>query len=510
MIMKKIIILIVIVLLHMPAWATDYTVGPSGGYDYTGSNAILNCINAQSGGGTCNVYNGTYSGGSITASGADLDNMIIAQAATDQTSITITSAFQFGTQDYIRIGEVGSGFTINSGSFTCSPGGSYIQIIGNHFNTGSTVATGMECHDWMISDNTMSGSAHNGTDVYQLNQAYDRSDVYNVVWRNNVMGSWTSDSSNHVDFIQDGCWGGNDHGWFLIEGNTFYDITGSDQHFFLANCQNASDSSYWILRYNIVSNVSQGLATSGPSSGGSTYSNWVVYNNTVSEGGSSGRYWWTYSDNVSGTVGAPNNLVYDSMDITWNVWGVYLSPGICHGNLYYDPDGTQGVDGDSCYTGASGVLANVDPEFSDPSFASSLDFSLDTDSQAVNGGVHLTLADGSGSSTTALTVDDPIYFQDGWAGINPDCIAIGTVGNTACIVRDSINYATGAITLDTALTWSDAASVWLYKKSDGEIVLYGDAPDIGAEEYVSGDSTSTILKGSGNQWRFNSKRWVLE
>jgi len=440
--------------------------------------------------------------GTVSASGADLDNMIIAKAASGETSITVTSGFSFGTQDFIRIGEVDSGFTINSGSFSCSPGGSFIQIIGNHLETGGQVGSGMQCHDWLIDANTMSGSAHDYNDVYQLNQAFDRSVVYNVVFRNNVFGDWASEatpSSHHVDFIQHGCWIDNDYGWTLTEGNTFYDISGTDQHFHLAHCIGNADDSYNIIRYNKVSNAGGTLATTQDNPG--TFSNWVVYNNTLYEGSSSGRYWWVWSHEVTGTLGAENNLIYDSMDITWNIWGAYLSPGICHGNLYFDPDGTQGVNGSSCYTGAVGVLGNVDPLFSDPDPASSLDFSLGSESPAINAGYHLTNTDGSGSGTS-ITVNDPIYFQDGWAGIDPDCIAVGTVVNTACIERDSINYSTGAMTLTSSLSaWGDDDEVWLYKKSDGVTVLMGSAPDIGAVEYDSGSPfavvTGTISDDAG-------------
>ena len=78
------------------------------------------------------------------------------------------------------------------------------------------------------------------------------------------------------------------------------------------------------------------------------------------------------------------------------------------------------------------------------------------------------------------------YFQDGTWGSDlthgvtlfPDQIAIGTVSNVVAI--SSINYSTNTITLATAATWANGAPVWLYKKSDGVLVLKGNAPDIGA------------------------------
>ena len=38
------------------------------------------------------------------------------------------------------------------------------------------------------------------------------------------------------------------------------------------------------------------------------------------------------------------------------------------------------------------------------------------------------------------------------------------------------------------MTWYDDDPVWLYKKSNDDVVLYGSGPDYGAYEYVEGDS----------------------
>jgi hypothetical protein len=39
------------------------------------------------------------------------------------------------------------------------------------------------------------------------------------------------------------------------------------------------------------------------------------------------------------------------------------------------------------------------------------------------------------------------------------------------------------VTLSNSLSWTQGAPVWLYRKSDGERVLHGTAPDPGAKEY---------------------------
>ncbi len=137
----------------------------------------------------------------------------------------------------------------------------------------------------------------------------------------------------------------------------------------------------------------------------------------------------------------------------------------------------------------SGDPLFVNPDITQLTSTTLPDFGLQAASPVRELGGPLTTAVGTGSSSTSLVVTDALYFQDGtWgsslaqAGFHADWIAIGTVGNTVQII--SINYTTNTITLASAKTWANGASVWLYKKSDGDIVLDGVAPDLGANEYI--------------------------
>jgi hypothetical protein len=131
-------------------------------------------------------------------------------------------------------------------------------------------------------------------------------------------------------------------------------------------------------------------------------------------------------------------------------------------------------------------------------------FTLQSSSPAIDGGTYLTQANGTGSNSMALIVDDAKYFQPGWgngaggsASVQADWIAIGTVSNTVQI--SSINYDTKTITLVSPMTWSDNAPVWLYKNSSGQVVLRGSAPDCGAHEYVP-SAVQTISLSPGWNW----------
>ena len=220
----------------------------------------------------------------------------------------------------------------------------------------------------------------------------------------------------------------------------------------------------------------------------------------------------------SGYLIAPqNNAVYNN-----TIWGNDTSPGdSCGGGIYFQVDtGTTHIQSNAFrnnilygnltpYHTCSGTYAPLsgqtfannytsDPIFTDatgtdPTVWSPPDLTLQSGSGAIDYGAALTTANGAGSNSTALTLaagtssapPGSNYFQDGTFApsgtISADWIAIGTVDNVVQI--SSINYSTNVITLAAPMTWSNGASVWLYKKSDGTRVLFGAAPDAGAFEY---------------------------
>lgn len=153
-------------------------------------------------------------------------------------------------------------------------------------------------------------------------------------------------------------------------------------------------------------------------------------------------------------------------------------------------------------------FVNGDPKFMsisgtpDPKDPKQFNFNLQSDSGAINKGTYFTQAKGSGNSATVLAVYNASYFQDGFglasawptANIQADWIAVGSVSNVAQI--KSINYSTNEISMVTPLTWSNNAPVWLYKNSKGTQVLYGSAPDLGANEneYMGGINIPTGLR----------------
>jgi hypothetical protein len=234
-----------------------------------------------------------------------------------------------------------------------------------------------------------------------------------------------------------------------------------------------------IVRYNSFFNAAHagiyfkiGLDSYG--SNNRVYNNTLYYNGVNEGSGYTHRYGMVFgAGKTNYTVGnvIKNNLFYA------NYWGDYAARGGLSSLSY------QIIEHN--WLNANGDPIFVDPDMSDKSSTALPDLSLQASSRAIDGGTHLTEANGAGTNSTTLIVDDALYFQDGsWgsalAGHQGDWIAIGTTNN---IVQISSNdYATNTITLASEKTWSDKAKIWLYMRSDGTRVLYGSAPDYGAYE----------------------------
>lgn len=215
--------------------------------------------------------------------------------------------------------------------------------------------------------------------------------------------------------------------------------------------------------------------------------NAAVYLDTNTSANGEGIAQW--DANGTGPTGniIKNNIVYDNGQGDICTLGLHVPPPYTVSSC-----ATQSWDTVSQnWLTPSGDPKFRNPSLTDPGSLSLPDLALASSSPAVDQGTYLTQAVGAGAGSTTLVVGDAMYFQDGtWGsdlarGVNffPDWIAIGTVSNVVQI--NSINYATNTITLASPMTWSDGAPVWLYSKSDGQRVIYGAAPDIGASECVA-------------------------
>lgn len=310
--------------------------------------------------------------------------------------------------------------------------------------------------------------------------------------------------SGHVDYSGYSLLEGNKIGYGAKDGWHLAPLGGSGSGVTLSIPSN-------IYRYNDhFNNAMYGLRFS--SSIGNAGWNSRVYNNTFYKNGYNGdgdsltaddyRGGIFFSDSCAKMSGVViiNNLLYDQWSESNQLSTSNYYPSIYAFSVTVrdscDPANViinNYTDSSSNYLASKTILGAADPLFvnpdiTTPSSTTLPDLSLQVtpvQSPAIDGGTYLTQANGSGSSSTALIVDDASFFQDGtWgsalASLDADYIAIGTVTNTVQI--SSINYTTNTITLASAMTWADNANIWLYKKSDGTVVLLGDAPDYGAHE----------------------------
>ena len=193
---------------------------------------------------------------------------------------------------------------------------------------------------------------------------------------------------------------------------------------------------------NIVSTVT------GNSPWGSAYGITVAYS------GSSQQY---IHDNVF-----DSNLIYSTQDADLRFYSTN----------YTTLDTTYPYT-DTISPGYNNVVRNnfdANPLFVNPI---NHDFNLQAGSPAINEGswlAHINSATGSG---TTFTVDAPGFFNNGYGIVAGDRVQVEGHSQTATIT--SVNYSTGAITVDSSLSWT---------QNQGLSLAYsGSGPDIGAKEY---------------------------
>jgi hypothetical protein len=480
--------LLILVLMPFTAHAATYDCG-GGNNDYTGSDAVGTCANAVSGGDTCQVYTGTYNGWTQTADGSGMASMITVTAASGQ-SPTINGSLTLSTVTYFEF----SGFTITSISGEES---SYIRIVDNTIDRddGET-AISLDDSDYILISDIIFQNV--GEDC--VRQFGDYWIIRNSEVIDNMGPNGTG--NDHNDFWQSWDANGNNRPnarYALIENNEMRTANDGNSHFGLINDTDTGTAVIRIVtRYNKVWDVgSTMMSINAPDQHADTGRN-VAYNNTTGDmWGGSPVSWQTYAYPMGQTNDSHgiNNLFYDAMYQTSAKGFAWESNCAQSYNLYYDPDGTMTFT--SLASTETGAVKNQDPLLTSPTTG---DYSLASNSPARDAGGPLTHANGGdgGSPSTSLTVDESVFFSDGWgmsawSDVQPDEIAIGTTSNTVAI--SSINYTTNVITLGSPMEWDDGDPIYLYKDSDGTVVLYGSAPDIGAMEYEDSDSEGAEITG---------------
>jgi hypothetical protein len=305
--------------------------------------------------------------------------------------------------------------------------------------------------------------------------------------------------------------------FIILEDNLMYSSAGDDNGKLDgpddsggSGIQRGSDtySRYMVVRNNIIWDNHTGATMYD----GDRYYNNVFLNNRRSYRGSNGDYagndfagvtMW----NITGLQRAfVNNIVAMQPNLGVFNWNMdYGAKFYINNNLYYDPSGTvkfhhempnavtsvglsqwQNVldtfGGYAYLGGKDGNSIEADPQFNNVpqypvDYDTSWNFSVRPGSPAIDAGRPVARAIEAGTNSRTLRVDDAYFFCDGFGITDGDKIQIG-YGSPVVIA--SLDYSSNTITLSDPRSWDTGAGVHL--------AFQGVAPDIGASEFVSGES----------------------
>ena len=416
------------------------------------------------------------------------------------------------------------GITIQNGTF--DGGGVRAEKTSNlivKYNTiqntsyAGIVVNGSGCSQTRVEGNTISGD-FTGTDAvtYHVDEWVDGGKSpscpngdYHIIKNNSVISTVAAENCYDItsgDYIvMDGntctgnvgepgtlvgnscssCVPANTVSWIRIVNNSIYSLQGNAEHIHFGGygadyIQILRNKSYGYGEHNIRFSNSLGLT-------GTRYIR--IFHNTLD-----GRI---IRDNINlqfqntvADVDNKNNIFYlasGDSGINWAdpgatdmlsdynlYWNVNNSPGAAIWG--YTPTHTLAQVRSSYNREINGIEA--DPLFVN---VANQDYSLQSGSSAIDAGGWLTIITSSTGSGTIFTVDDPLWFYDGWniSGETGDIIKTAS-GKTATII--SINYTTGKITVNSQISWTIGEGIGLDFKDS--------RPDIGAFEYSSNASLS--------------------
>ena len=498
---------------------------------------ITKCASTIAAGDSCNIIAGAsgYDERVGSANSGTSANYIVYRGYPTGGTKPVVRGFALSNKSYIEI----TGLEITSSGLT-NDGVASILVQGNssistglklinnyiHDTAGQAVRCAFNtlwCDGLIVRGNTMTliGPAWDGmsggrapiVDVWCTNCLIESNDMsrgedfirirgdYNVI-RNNVFHDSdereTAKGASHIDVFQGYCATGGptpkSFNYLLVEGNIYHNDTYAEvpaaqlhTHFGLQNdTTDCGGSTTVIVRYNIARNLGSYFYTTSASARQLNSSdNHKIYNNTIYRAGiGENPRMKTYLVEQVDQGGAP--FVRDGAMIN----NILVDAGTPRNQRGYNFDGTTGsvgknnlgyfTDGSTRWSEPMNTerraILNQNPQFAETNT-----FALAPGSPARDAGAALTTVhENDTGSGTSLILADAHFFQAGWATANADHIAVGSPGNIATI--RAIDYATNTVTLASSISRKDGDSVWLYKRSDGAIVLIGSAPDVGAFE----------------------------
>lgn len=466
---------------------------------------IQSCADAATPGDVCFIFNGYYNETVSTSVSGTSGNYVNFTGGYNASA----RSFIFVTSRYINLQNLEIWNNMSSVDGIQLVNTSYINILNNYIhhlgNNGISTQRGSTPNSTanytVIRNNrfTWAGVGTNGgigIDLVGYQNLIEGNDIsyiedyarihgmYNVI-RNNTF----HDSNNtnfgaapneiHLDGMQTF---GNDAAatrFMLLERNYMDNTSESLHNVHFSIFQNYQyprlNSSNAILRYNFARDVESFMGADINFPDVKVYNNDILYVSNQS---------WTIIGCSGNSTGCKiiNNILYNA---TRGAGEGYSNTGVTEGfnashNLAYNNFCGSSCTWSNPINTEPFVLKNQFPMFVD----NATNFSLQAGSPAIDSGGPLTYVLLSDSGTgTGLLVNDSGMFQDGWAGVNPDWIALGNSSNVVQI--SSINYSNHTITLANSISRNPGDPIYLYKDSYGEKVLYGNVTDRGAFEFFT-------------------------
>ena len=522
-----IFVLFLLLFTSTQVYATTYFVMQNGSGNYT---TIQNCATAAVAGDTCLVYNGSYNERVTPAHSGTATNYITFNTSGNAK----VRGFDLSDRQYIIL----NGFEILNDGFSAdtdgpvvlkstnntiitnnyihnatsfgSRSGAYIVMLNTYFGVNSTPFPYNFSNNNTIRNNNLSLCSQNssspciGITVYGNNNLVEKNDIshlgddftrvvggrFNVLRNNSFHDNTQNDfvylPLRHIDAMQSFTLLSNFYNgteidypsvkYTLIENNHEYNNPSNDTHFVIFQNYGMLDYGDFLIRYNTVDGNGDGFMVNDVNT-----TNVRAYSNTISRMAQQSPAWETLGFTHNSTGGQfINNILYDAARDDSDGYSLDSSTQnnfSAHNNLAYTTSCDTSCIWQSPISTETNVLLNKNPQLKDLTT-----FTLNITSPAIDKGSYLTNVSVSdtGSGTT-LIVNNAGFFQDGWAGTQPDWIAVGNAANIVQI--SSINYLTNTITLANTINRSANNPVYLYQDSSGRRVLYGNTPDIGANEY---------------------------
>lgn len=506
----------------VPLLATNYTVKAAGGGNYT---TIQACAKVALAGDTCTVYAGTYSGWTQSTSGSS--GSPITFTVNPRDAVTVTGGITLANGlSYVNFGQI-SGGCAAYGTTEASPFGNFVAggcftLSGSGISVGTTASYIVVSHNTLLGTELFGGNSANNPSNCTLSYNLIDSTGYTTdiavfpIWGNNNLIEYNYAGNTPGDFLNLG--GRND----IVRHNVFHDGTtgptlehidflqviggisptlsfsliennyevhcygdSGNCHFVMVRASGGQIADTIIVRFNYVQNMDDSDGQIGSHDDGtSTTPNGEMYNNTFAPGGKVAANGQCFLfDSGYGTF--LNNICYNTTATSWSP-DYFSQGGAYNGNLAYNTDCTTSCTWGAPYTSEAtySSLHNQNPLFAN--FPSSP--VLMSGSPAEGAGVALTTVS-SGCGSSSLTVGDAHPFQPGWGPSNAPVSADWVrIGSSTIAQITSIDYTNNKLTFGTSVSCSTSDPVYLYKVTDGTVVLTGTKPDIGAYPYTGNSS----------------------